>query len=189
MSAYEPGEGFPRLLKRIQATKGIVNKFNKGVADYNSGLEITRQNLTNLIKPSEEIKSKVRETLPAYDAKLKRHAELKNKLDQIIDKKVLYTADELAPIIRELIIDDKLVDPDELRKLIRSIRAQSNLDANEKTKLLNIIIDGGNRREAKLDEANNKQDEHHSEIKVLLQDIINSNNLNNIDDVRNFIKE
>src|SRR3977135_4046815 len=140
MSAYEPGEGFPRLLKRIQATKGIVNKFNKGVADYNSGLEITRQNLTNIIKPSEEIKSKVRETLPAYDAKLKRHAELKNKLDQIIDKKVLYTADELAPIISELSREKKLMDPNEIKKRNRSNKAQRNGDANQKTKLLNIII-------------------------------------------------
>jgi len=178
MSAYEPGEGFPRLLKRIQATKAIVDKFNKGVADYNQDLEITRQNLTNIIKPSQEIKS----SLPQHADKLKRHAELKDKLDKIIDKKVLYTADELAPIIRELIIDDKLIDPDELRKLIRSIKNQSNLDANEKTKLLNIIIDKAN-------EADKNRQGEHDEIKVLLQEIINSNNLNNIDDVRSFIKE
>src|SRR5271156_603905 len=178
MSAYEPGEGFPRLLKRIQATKAIVDKFNKGVADYNQDLEITRQNLTNIIKPSQEIKS----TLPSYADKLKRHAELKDKLDKIIDKKVLYTANELAPIIRELIIDDKLIDPDELRKLIRSIKNQSNLDDNEKTKLLNIIIDKAN-------EADKNRQGEHDEIKMLLQEIINSNNLNNIDDVRSFIKE
>src|SRR5271156_4284483 len=102
MSAYEPGEGFPRLLKRKQATKAIVDKFNKGVADYNKDLEITRQNLTNIIKPSEEIKS----TLPSHADKLKRHAELQDKLDKIIDRKDLYTADESAPIIRELIIDN-----------------------------------------------------------------------------------
>src|SRR5271156_1750709 len=178
MSAYEPGEGFPRLLKRIQATKAIVDKFNKGGADYNQDLEITRLNLTNIIKPSQEIKL----SLPSHADKLKRHAELKDKLDKIIDKKVLYTANELAPIIRELIIDDKLIDPDELRKLIRSMKNQSNLDANEKTKLLNIIIDKAN-------EADKNRQGEHDEIKVLLQEIINLNNLNNIDDVRSFIKE
>src|SRR5258708_39524337 len=99
-------EGFPRLLKRIEATKAIVDKFGKKVNAYNEGIELTRQNLTSIIKPSEEIKA----TLPSYADKLKRHQELKDKLDKIIDKKVLYTADELEGIIRELIANDKLVD-------------------------------------------------------------------------------
>src|SRR6266853_431975 len=124
-------EGFPRLLQRIQLALGEQNKFKNKVNDYNESVDQVRRNLEQIIKPADTIKSK----LPTYADKLKRHTELKEKLDDLINKKVLYTTKEIEAIVIELINDDALVEPDELRKLIKTIKNQANLDAQEKSRL------------------------------------------------------
>src|SRR6266853_369235 len=130
-------EGFPRLLEGIQLALGEQNKFKNKVNEYNESVDQVRRNLEQIIKPADTIKSK----LPSYADKLKRHTELKEKLDNLINKKVLYTAEEIEDIVKELIIDDVLVAPNELRKLIKTIKSQADIDAQEKTRLLKLLVD------------------------------------------------
>src|SRR6266853_4099562 len=149
-------EGFPRLLEGIQLALGEQNKFKNKVNEYNESVDQVRRNLEQIIKPADTIKSK----LPSYADKLKRHTELKERLDNLINKKVLYTTEEIEAIVKELIIDDVLVEPDELRRLIKTIKNQSDIDAQEKTKLLQLLVD-------KATESNTKQDE----VKLLIEEL------------------
>src|SRR6266853_3630831 len=173
-------EGFTRLLERIQLALGEQNKFKNKVNEYNESVDQVRRNLEQIIKPADTIKSK----LPSYADKLKRHTELKERLDNLINKKVLYTTEEIEEIVRELINDDVLVEPDELRRLINTIKNQANLDAKEKSRLLKLLVD-------KTTESNTKQDViigKSEEVKLLIEELVKQAKLNNLDDVREFIK-
>src|SRR6266853_895705 len=173
-------EGFTRLLERIQLALGEQNKFKNKVNEYNESVDQVRRNLEQIIKPADIIKSK----LPSYADKLKRHTELKERLDNLINKKVIYTTEEIEEIVRELINDDVLVEPDELRRLINTIKNQANLDAKEKSRLLKLLVD-------KTTESNTKQDViigKSEEVKLLIEELVKQAKLNNLDDVREFIK-
>src|SRR6266853_3264406 len=172
-------EGFTRLLERIQLALGEQNKFKNKVNEYNESVDEVRRNLEQIIKPVDTIKSK----LPSYADKLKRHTELKEKLDNLINKKVLYTTEEIEEIVRELIIDDVLVEPDELRRLIKTIKNQSDIDAKEKTKLLKLLVDKATENNDKQDVIIGKSDE----VKLLIEELVKQTKLNNLDDVREFI--
>src|SRR6266853_2108680 len=172
-------EGFPRLLQRIGSALNAQNKFKNKVNEYNESVDQVRINLEKIIKPADTIKSK----LPSYADKLKRHTELKEKLDNLINKKVLYTTEEIERIVIELINDDVLVEPDELRKLIKTIKNQANLDAQEKTKLLKLLVDKATENNDKQDVIIGKADE----VKLLIEELVRKTELNNLDDVREFI--
>src|SRR6266853_2044106 len=175
----QPEEGFPRLLQRIQLAFGEQNKFKNKVNEYNESVDQVRRNLEQIIKPADTIKSK----LPSYADKLKRHTELKEKLDNLINKKVLYTTEEIEAIVMELINNDVLVEPDELRRLIKTIKNQADIDAKEKSRLLKLLVD-------KTTENNDKQDViigKADEVKLLIEELVKQTQLNNLDDVREFI--
>src|SRR6266853_6157070 len=172
MTNVNAKEGFPKLLQRIQLALNGQNKFKNKVNEYNESVDQVRRNLEKIIKPADTIKSK----LPSYADKLKRHTEIKKKLDNLINKKVLYTTEEIERIVTELINDDVLVEPDELRRLIKTIKNQANLDSQENTKLLKLLVD-------KTTEGNTKQDE----VKLLIKELVKQTQLNNLDDVKEFI--
>src|SRR6266853_5053393 len=172
-------EGFPRLLEGIQLALGEQNKFKNKVNEYNESVDQVRRNLEQIIKPADTIKSK----LPSYADKLKRHTELKEKLDNLINKKVLYTTDEIEAIVMELINDDVLVEPDELRRLIKTIKNQANLDAQEKSRLLKLLVDKTTVNNTKQDVIIGKSEE----VKLLIEELVKQTQLNNLDDVREFI--
>src|SRR6266853_4440387 len=179
MTNVNAKEGFPKLLQRIQLALGEQNKFKNKVNEYNESVDQVRRNLEKIIKPADTIKSK----LPSYADKLKRHTEIKKKLDNLINKKVLYTTEEIERIVTELINDDVLVEPDELRKLIKTIKNQANLDAQEKTKLLKLLVDKATESNTKQDVIIGKSDE----VKLLIEELVRKTELNNLDDVREFI--
>src|SRR6266853_1313410 len=195
-------EGFPRLLQRIQLALGEQNKFKNKVNEYNESLDQVRRNLEQIIKPADTIKSK----LPSYADKLKRHTELKEKLDNLINKKVLYTTAEIEAIVIELIKDDEvkllieelvrkteLNNLDDVREFIKNLKDEGTLSKPQEIKeVLDEILKQGKiaaeeeeqlRNEMRLDRLNVAKIINKNKIKLppqywvqVFKDEINKNN-------------
>src|SRR5258708_39527514 len=99
-------EQFHRLYERVKKANDAQKSLYKKVSDYNEGISQMRQNLQSIIKPSEEIKDKIKqEQIKSEDSSyLKDKLELEKKRHgELLNKKVLYTDRDITKIVQELI--------------------------------------------------------------------------------------
>ena len=137
-------EQFHRLYERVKKVNDDQKRLYKKVSNYNEGIMQVRQNLQSIIKPTEEIKDKFKqEQLKSEDISyLKDKLELEKKRhEQIINKKTIFTDEDIGKIVKDLIDKRLLNNPDALDKVLDTIRGHIFNDKEEKNRLLQQLID------------------------------------------------
>src|SRR5271156_1470244 len=172
-------EQFHRLYERVKRVNDEQKRLYQKVKDYNEGISQMRQNLQSIIKPTEEIKDKFKqEQLKSEDK-----SYLKDKLEQekkrheeIINKKAVYTDEDISKIVQELINKRLLNDPDKLDKLLDTIKNHIFTDKEEKDRLLELLIN-------KVKEGNIQN------VKPKMKEVIDTTDLDTFDKVKEFVKQ
>ena len=96
-------EQFYRLYERVKKVNDDQKRLYKNVSDYNEGIMQVRQNLQSIIKPTEDIKDKIKqEQVKSEDSSyLKDKLELERKIHaEIINKKTIFTDEDIGRIVR-----------------------------------------------------------------------------------------